>query len=297
MLLYHIDYVICLVGVLLSVAFFTLIERKLIGLAHYRKGPNKLFILGLSQPFSDAVKLLVKEAPKSINLKTFYFVVGPLLGIFLIILTWGVYNYNFQVFSGGVKNFLIFAFIGLLVHSILLIGWGSNSKYALIGAQRSIAQTISYEVCLLFLVLVILYISGSFVIKNLLMLQYYFWPLFFCLPLFFTWILICLAETNRPPFDIAEGESEIVSGFNIEYGGILFALIFITEYGMIFILCYLTTIFFLGGTYVLSKIISISIIFVWIRCAFPRVRYDNLIITSWKFILPISIVVLITRLV
>lgn len=208
-----------MVGVLLRVAFFTLIERKVIGLAHYRKGPNKTLVQGVSQPISDALKLLRKELVKIKFYKIRMFFAGATLAILLIITCWGWYESSFSTNPSIVKIITILAIISLSAYGFLLIRWGSNSKYSIIGGHRAVAQIISYEVCLVIFLLVLIYGVKTYSIRLLLLTQENLWFLVASAPLFLTWVLLCIAETNRTPFDLAEGESEIVSGFNIEYGG------------------------------------------------------------------------------
>lgn len=271
---------------LLGVAFFTLIERKVIGLMHYRKGPNKVLIWGLSQPIADAVKLLTKEFPKFSMYKIIIFYLGPAVSIILILICWGWFDYIFQTLSGNLKIIIIFSIIGLRAYGFLITRWGSNTKYALLGGHRAVAQIISYEVCLFLFILAVAYIRKTYSFKYLSIIQQGYWFSLFSAPLFLVWLILCIAEANRTPFDIAEGESEIVSGFNIEYGGGLFAFIFIREYGIIIFLSFITSIFFLGSGLTLIKTFLICFIFVWVRCSFPRVRYDKLIILAWKIALP-----------
>ena len=182
--------------------------------------------------------------------------------------------------GGGLKVLIIFAIMRLGVYPFLLMGWGSNRKYALLGAHRAVAQVVSYEVCLFLFVLSSIYIEKTYEFYRLTIIQRGIWVALCSAPLFLMWVLLCLAEANRTPFDLAEGESEIVSGFNIEYGGGLFALIFIREYGIILSLGFLTSIFFLGVEIILMKTFLVRLLFVWTRCAFPRVRYDKLMIIS-----------------
>jgi len=279
-------------GVLMGVAFFTLIERKFIGLAHYRKGPNKAVVWGLRQPIADALKLLSKESLKFASFKIVIFFCGPALGLLLIILCWGWYEYSFNSQTSTIKMIVILAIIRINAYTFLLTRWGSNSKYALLGGHRAVAQIISYEVCLILIILVILYLRKTFNPQQLRVLQSNYWVLIASIPLRATWLLMCLAETNRTPFDLAEGESEIVSGFNIEYGGGLFAFIFIREYGIIILLGFIRCLFFMGYRAILIKLFLLCFIFVWVRCSFPRVRYDELIILSWKVALPFRLVII-----
>ncbi len=285
-IIYFLDYLFSVVGVLLGVAFFTLIERKVIGLMHYRKGPNKVLIWGLTQPISDALKLLTKEFPKFASYKIVIFYSGPRIRIILILICWGWFNFSFAVRSNIIKIIVILAIIRLTAYGFLLTRWGSNSKYALLGGHRAVAQIISYEVCLILFLLVVVYLNKTFSIEEIKTIQDNLWFIVFSAPLFLSWVLLCMAEANRTPFDLAEGESEIVSGFNIEYGGGLFAFIFIREYGIIIFLRFLTTLFFIGATNLLVKTFLMCALFVWVRCAYPRVRYDVLIMTAWKIALP-----------
>lgn len=291
-IVYHLDFLFSVVGVLLGVAFFTLMERKVIGLIHYRKGPNKVLIWGISQPIADALKLLTKEFPKFSPTKMFIFYLGPCVRIVLILLCWGWYDFRFSARSGGIKVIVILAIIRLSAYGFLLTRWGSNSKYALLGGHRAVAQIISYEVCLVLYLLVVVYITKSYRFSGLRQNQTGYWFILFSAPLFLSWVMLCIAEANRTPFDLAEGESEIVSGFNIEYGGGLFAFIFIREYGIIIFLRFITSIFFLGGRNLLVKTFLMCGVFVWVRCSFPRVRYDLLIIIAWKLALPYRLAII-----
>ena len=277
----------------MGVAFFTLIERKVIGLIHYRKGPNKVVVHGLSQPIADATKLLTKEAIKINFTKIIIFIAGPTTRILLIILCWGTYNFNFSANRTAIKVLIIMAIIRLTAYGFLLTRWGSNSKYALLGGYRAVAQIISYEVCLVLFIITALFCFKTYSIEKLQINQQGLWFICICAPLFLVWLLLCIAEANRTPFDLAEGESELVSGFNVEYGGGLFALIFIREYGIIIFLRFLTTLLFIGTHLTLLKTFMLCFLFVWTRCAFPRVRYDILIQTAWKTALPISLISLI----
>lgn len=264
-------------------------ERKIIGLIHYRKGPNKILIIGLLQPISDATKLLTKETRKFQILKIFIYWFAPLLGIFLIIVCWYLYERSFILLNNNIKIFSILAIISLSAFVLILTSWGSNSKYSIIGGYRAVSQIISYEVCFIIFLFILFYIINSYSFIKIKIIQERLWFSIFSIPLFFTWLLICLAEANRTPFDLAEGESELVSGFNIEYGGGLFTLIFIIEYGIIIFLSFLTRLFFLGLTFSLLKMFILCFLFVWVRCCFPRLRYDKLIHLCWKVCLPYSL--------
>lgn len=292
-IIYLISFLLSSIGVLLRVAFFTLIERKIIGLIHYRKGPNKVVIAGVSQPIRDALKLLSKEFSKLSFIKEVIFMIGPTLGLILMVICWQWFSYSFDsIRKSRFSLLIIFRVIRISAFIFILTGWGSNTKYSLIGSYRAIAQVISYEVCLILYVLFIIYLRGSFKINQISRIQQNYWMCLINLPLFITWIILCIAESNRTPFDHAERESELVSGFNVEYGGGMFALIFIAEYGIIMFLRFLTTLLFLGGGLILIKTIIVCFIFVWVRCSFPRLRYDKLIISCWKICLPYRLGVL-----
>lgn len=284
--IYTLDFVISTVGILLRVAFFTLIERKIIGLIHYRVGPNKVVEWGVSQPIADALKLLTKEYQKFTISRLIIYYLGPLISLLLALLYWGFYEYSYSYITGGIKIIVIFSIISLSAYGFLLTRWGSNSKYALLGGYRTVAQIISYEVCLIFLVLIIFYITKCYRVENIALSQRGVWFILYSLPLFITWVIICIAERSRTPFDHAERERELVSGYNVEYGGGFFVLAFVREYGIIIFLRFITSVLFLGINNIILKTFLICIVYVWVRCAFPRVRYDKLIIICWKKLLP-----------
>lgn len=194
----------------------------------------------------------------------------------------------------SIKIVIILTIISTSAYRFILIRWGSNSKYAVLGGLRTVAQIVSYEVCLALFVITLVFIIKTISLVEIKIIQTEAWVAAIITPLFLMWMLLCLAESNRTPFDLAEGESEIVSGFNIEYGGGLFALIFIREYGIIMFLRFLSACLFFGGRRII-KIIAINIIFVWVRSSFPRVRYDRLIITSWKIVTPYRMAIILIR--
>lgn len=284
--IYTLDFVISTVGILLRVAFFTLIERKIIGLIHYRVGPNKVVEWGVSQPIADALKLLTKEYQKFTISRLIIYYLGPLISLLLALLYWGFYEYSYSYITGSIKIIVIFSIISLSAYGFLLTRWGSNSKYALLGGYRTVAQIISYEVCLIFLVLIIFYITKCYRVENIALSQRGVWFILYSLPLFITWVIICIAERSRTPFDHAERERELVSGYNVEYGGGFFVLAFVREYSIIIFLRFITSVLFLGINNIILKTFLICIVYVWVRCAFPRVRYDKLIIICWKKLLP-----------
>uniref|UniRef100_UPI00315CB845 NADH dehydrogenase subunit 1 n=1 Tax=Allonothrus sinicus TaxID=3138099 RepID=UPI00315CB845 len=287
--MFFFDYLLMMVGVLLGVAFFTLMERKVLGYVHFRKGPTKVFYFGLLQPISDAVKLFSKEYMKGYMLSFYFFLCGPFVGLGLMLVLWSVYGGYFGCLGSVFSLLFVFCFLSLGVYFLLFCSWGSNSKYSLLGGYRAVSQTVSYEVSMIFLVLVLVYVLGSYDFYSFFFFQCGGWFVFYCLVLFFCWFYVCLAESNRTPFDFSEGESELVSGFNVEYGGGIFSLIFICEYGMIIFLCFLSVCFFLGGMGFIFKFLFLCFFFVWVRCCFPRYRYDFLMGSAWKILLPFSL--------
>lgn len=267
-------------------AFFTLIERKVLGYVHFRKGPTKVFYFGIFQPISDAIKLFSKEVIKGFKLSFYLFYIAPLLGFVLMSILWAVYGGFFGIFGSSYSLLYIFCFLRLGVYFLLFSGWGRNRKYSLLGAYRAVSQTVSYEVSIIFSILCFVFFISLYDIRIFISYQSGIWFIFLCLPLFLSWFYIILSESNRTPFDFSEGESELVSGFNVEYGGGAFSLIFICEYGIIIFLCFITTAFFMGFSRYLTKFIFLCFVFVWVRCCFPRYRYDLLIASAWKVILP-----------
>jgi NADH-ubiquinone oxidoreductase chain 1 len=295
--LFIFDYILLITGVFFRVAFFTLIERKVLGLSHFRKGPRKLFFFGVFQPISDALKLFSKEHFKGTKTSFLLFFFSPFLGLLLIILLWRVYSSFFGEIVSFYSLIYIFCLISLRVYIFLFCGWSSNRKYSLIGRYRSISQTISYEISMIFFGLFLIFLVSSYDLRNFSFFQHNYWFLNILPIFFFGWIFIILAESNRTPFDFSESESELVSGFNVEFGGGGFSLIFIYEYGIIIFLGFLTTCLFLGNNSFMLKIMFLCFMFVWIRCCFPRFRYDLLIMLSWKIILPFSLFFLLVRIV
>nr|QNV12058.1 NADH dehydrogenase subunit 1 [Lithobius forficatus] len=285
------SYILLVVCVLISVAFLTLFERSGLGYIQIRKGPNKVGPLGILQPFADAIKLFTKEGvfPLTSNFLAYY--VCPVLGLGLSLGVWMIYPGIGDQFDFPLGWLYFLSFVAVSVYAIIGSGWFSNSKYALLGALRAVAQTISYEVCLALVIIMLMVSVGSFNLNTILGWQERFLMFFMFLPLTFIWIVIILAETNRTPFDFAEGESELVSGFNIEYGSGGFALIFMAEYGSILFMSSIYALMFLGGsTYLLGlKVAIISFVFIWVRGLLPRYRYDKLMYLAWKILLPFTL--------
>nr|AMP43754.1 NADH dehydrogenase subunit 1 [Leptogaster longicauda] len=282
-----------LVSVLVSVAFLTLLERKVLGYIQIRKGPNKVGLMGVPQPFCDAIKLFTKEQtyPLLSNYISYYF--SPIFSLFLSLLVWMsmplvVKLYSFNL---GILFFLSCTSVG--VYSLMVAGWSSNSNYALLGGLRAVAQTISYEVSLALILLSFIFLIGGFNLFLFYDYQGYVWFLFVSSPLAMVWFVSCLAETNRTPFDFAEGESELVSGFNVEYSSGGFALIFMAEYSSILFMSMLFSVIFLGSDlfnlFFYFKLISVSFLFIWVRGTLPRFRYDKLMYLAWKCFLPFSL--------
>lgn len=235
-------------GVLVGLAFFTLVERKIIGYVHFRKGPRKLFYFGLFQPFRDAIKLFSKENLKGYKFKYIIFFCGPIIGLFLMFILWCIYCGVFGIYGRFFSLLYVFAFLRLGVYFLLFCGWGSNTKYSLLGRYRGVSQTISYEVSMIFFVLVLVYYICFYDFGFLYIYQFGYWFSFIRFFLFLGWLYVCLAELNRTPFDFSEGESELVSGFNVDYRGGLFSFIFICEYGIIIFLRFFSiSVFFWVG--------------------------------------------------
>nr|AVN67235.1 NADH dehydrogenase subunit 1 [Anaplecta omei] len=282
-----------LVFVLVGVAFLTLMERKVLGYLHIRKGPNKVGYMGLLQPFSDAVKLFCKEQnhPFASNYISYY--LSPVFGLFLSLLIWGLIPYlsGMIFFNVGLLFFLCCTSLG--VYTIMIAGWSSNSNYSLLGGLRSVAQTISYEVSLALVMLSFIYLVGGYDLTSFYYYQLKIWFLFIFFPLSLIWFVSSLAETNRTPFDFAEGESELVSGFNVEYSSGGFSLIFLAEYASILFMSLMFSVFFLGSDldslFFFFKVVAISFMFIWVRGTLPRYRYDSLMGLAWSAYLPLSL--------
>nr|YP_010564330.1 NADH dehydrogenase subunit 1 [Parapediasia teterrellus]UYX62353.1 NADH dehydrogenase subunit 1 [Parapediasia teterrellus] len=291
-ILIFLGVIILILGVLIGVAFLTLLERKVLGYIQIRKGPNKVGFMGILQPFSDAIKLFTKEQtyPMFSNYLCYYF--SPVISFVLSLMIWMLipYYFNFISFNLGILFFLCCTSMG--VYTVMIAGWSSNSNYALLGGLRAVAQTISYEVSLALILMSSLIMIMDF---NLMKFNIYqnIWFLFMMIPLSLCWFSSSLAETNRTPYDFAEGESELVSGFNIEYSSGGFAMIFLAEYSSILFMSLMFILIYIGG-YELSmlfylKITVISFLFIWVRGTLPRYRYDKLMYLAWKIYLPISL--------
>lgn len=283
---------------LLSVAFFTLFERKVIGLFHLRVGPNKVSFIGLVQPLLDAIKLLTKQPLTPFRANSFIYNISPIIGLFLAMFVWITLPSYYILVSINYSLVLFFCLGSILVFSVLIAGWSSNSKYSLIGSLRSVAQSISYESVFSTLIVLILILMVSYSIRSLFSQSSVVF-----LFLFPIWVICTLAETHRAPFDFSEAESELVSGFNTEYSGVNFALIFLAEYAMLLYSCFLLTyIFFMwlipfNLLFITSLSLFFSFFFTWIRITYCRFRYDILMIISWKILLPVTLCIFICYIV
>ena len=307
------NFFVVVVPILISVAYLTLLERKILGYSQLRKGPNVVGLYGVLQPLADGVKLFSKEMviPSHANLSLY--IVAPILALTMGILPWflfpwGGYKYGFCL-NHPYSLLFVLAILSVGIFGVLLSGWSSSSKYAFLGSIRAVAQMISYEVSLSIILMGLIISSGSLNLSFIFSIQafvgYFLLPIW---PLAFIYFVSMLAETNRAPFDLSEGESELVSGYNVEYSSMAFALFFLAEYSHIIFSSFLFVILFMGGffTYYSYDIINILInlillvikgtiicgIFIWVRTSFPRLRYDQVMALCWKQFLPISIAIL-----
>nr|BAE95742.1 NADH dehydrogenase subunit 1 [Thalassarche chrysostoma] len=288
------------IPILIAVAFLTLVERKILSYMQARKGPNIVGPFGLLQPVADGVKLFIKEPIRPSTSSPFLFIMTPMLALLLAITIWLPLPLPFALTDLNLGLLFLLAMSSLAVYSILWSGWASNSKYALIGALRAVAQTISYEVTLAIILLSVIMLSGNYTLNTLATTQEPLYLIFSSWPLAMMWYISTLAETNRAPFDLTEGESELVSGFNVEYAAGPFALFFLAEYANIMLMNTLTTILFLNPSSLnlppelfpmalATKVLLLSSGFLWIRASYPRFRYDQLMHLLWKNFLPLTL--------
>ncbi len=294
---------------LLSVAYLTLFERKVIGYMQLRKGPNVNGPFGILQPILDGVKLLLKEITTPAKSEKFTFFLAPMITFFLAIIAWAVipFSPNGALANLNVGILYLLAISSLGVYGVIIAGWASGSKYPFFGAIRSSSQMISYEVSMGLIIICVLLFAGSLNLTEIVMAQKNMWfaiPLF---PMFVIFFISTLAETNRHPFDLPEAESELVAGFNVEYSSMGFAAFFLGEYANMMLMSAITSILFLGGwlppfeflsfipgaLWLIIKIVLLLFVFVWVRAAIPRYRYDQLMRLGWKVFLPISIAMIV----
>jgi len=296
-----------IVPVLIMMAYLTYAERKVLAAMQLRKGPNIVGPFGLLQPFADAIKMMMKETVIPAGSNRVLFLLAPMLTFGLAVIAWAVIPVNdgWAIANINVGILYLFAISSLGVYGIIIAGWASNSKYAFLGAMRSAAQMVSYEVSIGFVMVSVLLCVGSLNLNDVVLAQQRVW---FCLPLFPMFVVFfisALAETNRAPFDLPEGESEIVAGFFVEYSAMAFALFFLGEYTNMILMSALTTILFLGGwlapfgvepftwipgpLWFIAKIVVVLFFFLWVRATFPRFRYDQLMRLGWKVFLPMSL--------
>ena len=267
----------------------TLLERKILGYSQLRKGPNKVRIIGIAQPFNDAIKLFSKELvfPNDANLGQYF--LAPICGLFIVLVTFSVFPFKESSISIRLSVIFIYIMIRINVYPVLISGWSSNRKYALLGSLRSVAQTVSYEVRLALILIFYLLIGLCLSLKIISTINIFWVKWIIFSPIVGIWLISCLAETNRTPFDFAEGESELVSGFNIEYGSLGFALIFMAEYARIIFIGFIFSLIFISSARSIYLYLSITVIvgvWIWFRTTFPRYRYDKLINLAWKVYLP-----------
>ena len=298
-----IEILFVIVPLLISVAYFTLAERKIMGAIQRRLGPNVIGIFGLLQPLADGLKLFSKETilPTTSNISLF--LLAPMISFLLSLIGWIVIPFGFKMVISDLNIGILYllSISSLNVYGLLISGWSSNSKYPFLGALRSSAQMISYEISIGFIVICVVVCSGSFNLSNIVLSQNVVWFFVPLLPIFIIFVISLLAETNRHPFDLPEAEAELVSGYNVEYSSMGFALFFLGEYANMLLMSSIISILFLGGwllpfipflsgPFILSiKINFFVFIFVWSRAALPRYRYDQLMNLGWKIFLPFSL--------
>lgn len=302
--------------VVLAVAFMTLAERKVIGFMQARMGPNRVGRFGLLQPFADVIKLIMKEVIRPQESNVYLFLIAPILAFAPVIAAWAVIPFDDGVVASDINVGVMYvlAVTSIVVYGVIIAGWASNSKYALLGALRGSAQKISYEIAMGFALVTVLMVAGSMNLTEIVRGQqggiwnWYWIPL---LPMLAVYFISGLAETNRTPFDVVEGEAEIVAGFHVEYSGIMFGIFMLAEYAMMILISFMTAIMFLGGWYspfesipildpltswipgffwLFIKVAFLLFCFIWFRATFPRYRYDQLMRLGWKVLIPVTIV-------
>jgi len=309
--------VVVLVPLILGVAYFTYWERKILAWMHVRIGPNRVGWKGVLQPFADVIKMLLKEIVVPTSANRYLFLLAPILALVPAFAVWAVVPLSDTFVIANIDAGLLYvlALTSCGIYGVILAGWASNSKYAFLGAMRSAAQMVAYEIAMGFALVGVLMAGGSLNLGEIILAQqgtsflsWFIWPLF---PLFVVYFISGVAETNRAPFDVAEGESEIVAGFHVEYSGIAFGLFFLAEYANMILITALTVVFFLGGwlspfagipglentflaapsvAWLLVKMVIFCFLFLWFRATFPRYRYDQIMRLGWKVLIPVTIV-------
>ncbi len=301
---FWISYIIMILSLLFTIAFFTLAERKFMGALQRRKGPDVVGFWGLLQAIADGLKLVLKEIILPYKISMILFLIGPSLVFFLSLCGWVVLPFSDVSFASVINVSVLFVFVtsGFNIYGLVLSGWSSNSRYAFLGGIRATAQMISYELVLGMVNLFIFFLAGSFNLTDIVKAQTTIWFIFPLFPVFVIFLIVMLAETNRTPFDLAEAEAELVAGYNVEYSSITFALFFLGEYANMIFLSFLGTLYFLGGWNMpfvsgnilifsefifIFKVLVLCMFFIWIRATLPRYRYDQLMELAWKVLLPI----------
>jgi NADH-quinone oxidoreductase subunit H len=309
-LIFILQILFIILPILIAVAYFTLLERKILAFMQRRRGPNVIGIFGLLQPLADGLKLILKETIIPVNSNKIIFIIAPILTFTLSLINWVIipFDKNFVLSDINLGILFILAISSLSVYGIICAGWSSNSKYAFLGSLRSTAQMISYEISLSLIIISVIACTQSLNLTEIILFQTNTWFIFALFPAFLMFFSSALAETNRPPFDLPEAEGELVAGYNVEYSAMTFALFFLAEYSNIILMCSMIALLFMGGflpvfdIYILKlipgflwfslKVIFNMFIFIWVRAAFPRLRYDQLMLLSWKIYLPISLALL-----
>ena len=310
-----IKIVVILLPLMIAVAYYTLLERKVIGYMHVRIGPNRVGLKGSLQPIADAMKLMFKEIVLPSKANKFLFLIAPMLTLGPALAAWAVFPFDEKLVLADINAGLLYilALTSLGVYGVIIAGWASNSKYAFLGALRSAAQIVAYEIAMGFALVGVLVAAGSLNLGDIVraqqgsLLHWYWLPL---LPLFVIYFISGVAETNRAPFDVAEGESEIVAGFHVEYSGMAFAAFFLAEYANMILISALTALMFMGGWlspfegtfmeswfawvpgffWLVGKTLIFMVLLLWFRATFPRYRYDQIMRLGWKVFIPITIV-------